>query len=40
MRRVVEIAHRFGTEEILRERVAYVRSEMRRPDLEYVLKEE
>jgi hypothetical protein len=40
MRRVVEIAHRFGTEETLRKRVAYVRAEMRRPDLEYVLERE
>ncbi|MGA7476751.1 MAG: hypothetical protein WBW47_05970 [Thermoplasmata archaeon] len=39
MRRVVEIAQRFGTEELLRERVAYIRSEMRRPDLEYNLQD-
>jgi len=40
MRRVVEIAQRFGTAETLRKRVAYVRAEMRRPDLEYVLERE
>lgn len=40
MRRVVEIARRFGTEETIRERVKYVRAEMKRPDLEYVLRGE
>ncbi len=40
MRRVVEIARRFGTQETLRERVAYVRAEMRRPDLEYILQDD
>jgi len=40
MRRVVEIARRFGTEETIRERVEYVRGEMKRPDLEYDLRDE
>ncbi|MGA7476505.1 MAG: hypothetical protein WBW47_04720 [Thermoplasmata archaeon] len=39
MRRVVEIARRFGTEEKIRERVEYVRAEMKRHDLEYILQD-
>ncbi len=39
LRRVEEIAERFGTEATVRERVEYVRAEMKRPDLEYILQD-
>ena len=40
LRRVEEIARRFGTQDVMRERIAYVRAELRRPDLEHILKDE
>lgn len=39
IRRVVEIAKEFGTEALIRDRVRYLRSELQRPDLEYILEE-
>lgn len=40
LQRVEEIARRFGTQDVMRERIAYVRAELRRPDLEHILKDE
>ncbi|MGA9044110.1 MAG: hypothetical protein ACLPP2_06485 [Thermoplasmata archaeon] len=39
LHRVEQIAERFGTKETVRERVEYVRAEMKRPDLEYILQD-
>lgn len=40
LREVEAIARRFGTEDLLRERIAYVRSELQRPDIEHVNRDE
>jgi hypothetical protein len=36
--KVEEIAHRFGTEATIRERIAYVREELSRPDIESLIR--